>query len=106
MNKKMAKNLDIKDGDWVSISTRRGTIKEKANLVDWICSNVIEVGHGWWFPEKGFERGYGWKELNINVLLDNKPFCSEMDSPSMRGVFCKLSKREYNKWNRYEKSGI
>ena len=53
INKDIAENLGIKDGDWVSISTRRGSIRQKANLVDWIHPNVVEVDYAWWFPEKG-----------------------------------------------------
>ena len=94
INKDVAENLGIKDGDWVSISTRRGSIRQKANLVDWIHPNVVAVDYAWWFPEKGPGKQYGWEESNINVLLDNETFCREMGSPSMRGIFCNISKEE------------
>jgi anaerobic selenocysteine-containing dehydrogenase len=90
-----AEKLGIDEGDWVLISTKRGKVRQKAKLVKWIDPRVVEVDYAWWFPEKGSSNLFGWDESNINVLLDNKPpFNREMGSPSMRGVFCKVSKEE------------
>lgn len=90
-----AEKLGINEGDWVLISTKRGKIRQKAKLVNWIDPRVVEVDYAWWFPEKGSSNLFGWNESNINVLLDNKPpFNREMGSPSMRGVFCKVYKEE------------
>ena len=88
-----AKKLHITEGEWVTISTRRGSIRQRAHLVDWIDPRVVEVDYACWFPQKGPSTLYGWDESNINVLLDNKPpHNREMGSPSMRGVFCKIEK--------------
>ena len=90
-----AGKLGIKDGDWVNISTKRGKIRQKAKLVDWIDSRVVEVDYAWWFPEKEPSGLYGWEESNINILTDDKPpYNREMGSANMRGIFCKVSKEE------------
>ena len=83
----------IQEGDWVFIETRRGRIKQKAHLVDWLDPRVVDVDYGWWYPEASATNQYEWQKSNINVLLDNKPpFNREMGSPSMRGVCCKVYK--------------
>lgn len=93
MHRETAEKMRIQEGDWVHISTRRGKIRQRAHLVDWIDPRVVEVDYGWWYPEKGPGKLYGWEESNINILLDNRPpFNCEMGSPSMRGVSCKISK--------------
>ncbi|MCP4630459.1 MAG: molybdopterin-dependent oxidoreductase [bacterium] len=93
LHSKAAKKLGINEGEWVSISTRRGSIRQKAHLVNWIDPRVVEVDYACWFPNKGPSTLYGWDESNINVLLDNKPpHNREMGSPSMRGIFCKIAK--------------
>ncbi len=90
-----AENLRIKEGDWVSISTKRGKIRQKASLVNWIDPRVVEVDYAWWFPEKEPSTLYGWEESNINILTDDKPpYNREMGSANMRGIFCKVSKEE------------
>jgi len=83
---------DIQDGDWVWIETRRGKIKQKAKVTDGIKSNVINVQHGWWFPEeKGTEYGV-WKS-NANVLTSNKPpYDPAMGTYQLRALLCKVYK--------------
>ena len=95
MHPEATSNLGIKEGDWVFITTKRGTIKQKASLVDWIDPRVVEVDYAWWFPEKSPSSLFGWEESNINILTDDKPpFNREMGSTNMRGIFCKISKVE------------
>ena len=95
INTDTADQSGIKEGDWVYIETRRGKIKQKAHLVDWLDPRVVDVDYGWWFPEGSASNLYRWEASNINVLLDNKPpFNREMGSPSMRGVFCRVFKAE------------
>jgi anaerobic selenocysteine-containing dehydrogenase len=92
---KTAGKLGIKDEDWVNISTKRGKIRQKAKLVDWIDPRVVEVDYAWWFPEKGPTSLFGWEESNINILTDDKPpYNLEMGSANMRGIFCRISKAD------------
>ena len=90
-----AAGLGIGEGDRVYVETPRGRIEQTARLVDWIDPRVVDVDYAWWFPEAADKELLGWDVANLNILLDNKPpFCREMGSPAMRGVFCRVVKRE------------
>ncbi|MBW2609302.1 MAG: molybdopterin-dependent oxidoreductase [Deltaproteobacteria bacterium] len=93
INSKTAENLGIKDDDWIYIENRRGRIKQKAVLTDDLDPRVVIVDYGWWYPEKGAEKLYGWDEANINILTSNEPpYNHEMGSCNMRGLLCKIYK--------------
>jgi len=86
-----AKKLDITDGDWVFIETRRGRIKQKSVLSADIDPRVVGVDFGWWFPEKGLSEMFEWDKSNINMLTsDEPPFSRELGSPTLRGFLCKV----------------
>jgi anaerobic selenocysteine-containing dehydrogenase len=88
-----AAELGIGEGDWVSVATKRGSIRQKAVFSEEIDPKVVGVDYGWWFPEKGAEVQYGWRESNLNILTDNKPpFNREFGSTHLRGILCKISK--------------
>jgi len=90
-----ALSLGIKEDDWVQITTVRGSIRQKAHLLDSLDPRVVEVDYAWWFPEKTADQAYGWQESNINVLTSNRPpFNREMGSANMRGIFCKVERAE------------
>ncbi|MFC1965323.1 molybdopterin-dependent oxidoreductase, partial [Chloroflexota bacterium] len=84
-----AKKLEIDEGDWVYIETKRGRIKQKTALMDNLDPRVVFVDFGWWFPERGPSELYGWAESNINILTDDKPHCRELGTPILRGMLCK-----------------
>lgn len=85
--------LGIREGDWVRIYTKRGSIQQKAVLSEGIEPRVIGVDYAWWFPEKGAENLYGWDESNINILTDDAPpYGMELGTPNLRGVLCKVNK--------------
>jgi anaerobic selenocysteine-containing dehydrogenase len=93
INPETAQRLGIGDGDWVYIETKRGRIKQKANLATDIDPRVVGVDYAWWFPEKGASTLYSWAESNINILTDDKPpFSREMGSSNLRGFLCKVHK--------------
>ena len=82
-----AKELGIRDGDWVRIETVRGSIKHKAKFTQGIHPRVVSATHGWWY-------GYhdGWKEVNINVLTGNEVCDPHVGSPLTRGLLCRVMK--------------
>ncbi|UCE33088.1 MAG: molybdopterin oxidoreductase, partial [Deltaproteobacteria bacterium] len=93
INPQTAQRLGIGDGDWVYIETKRGRIKQKADLSTDIDPRVVGVDYAWWFPEKGPSNLYIWAESNINILTDDKPpFSREMGSSNLRGFLCKVHK--------------
>ncbi len=89
LNSGKAKELGIKDGDWVWIETPRGRVREMARLVDWLHPMVVSAEHGWWYPEKpGPEHGV-W-DSNINVCTDADHCDPIIGSSTMRGVLCRV----------------
>ncbi len=88
-----AEKLDICEGDWVYIETKRGRLEQRATLTTSLDPRVVGVDWAWWFPEKGPSGSYGWTESNINILTDGEPpYNREMGSPNLRGIFCKVYK--------------
>jgi len=83
----------INEGDWVWIATKRGRIKQKAAFSEEIDPRVVGVDYAWWFPEKGAQDQYGWRESNVNMLTDDSaPYSRELGTTNLRGVLCKVYK--------------
>lgn len=87
-----AKGID--DGDWVSISSPRGNVLQKAVITNRVPENVVAADHGWWFPEK--TDNLGWDQSNINILTDNsyKSCDPAMGSTSLRTLLCNVEKAQ------------
>jgi len=82
----------IAEGDWVTIESPRGHVKERAKLTDSIDPRVVVAEHGWWFPEVK-EPGHGWDTANINILTDNSHESMDpvMGATNLRVLLCKLT---------------
>ncbi|MFC1633810.1 molybdopterin-dependent oxidoreductase [Planctomycetota bacterium] len=82
----------ITQGDWVIISSPRGSIRMRALITNDIHPRVINIEHGWWFPEKvGPE--YGIWESNANVLTNSAPpYDPAFGSYQLRGLLCRIEK--------------
>lgn len=88
-----ATRAGISEGDWVSIETTRGTIRQKTKLNNEIDPRVIILSFGWWFPERTDLELAGWKESNLNILTSNDPpYDPAIGSTSLRAVPCRISK--------------
>jgi anaerobic selenocysteine-containing dehydrogenase len=75
-------------GDWVRISSPRGSVLQRAVITDRVPEGVVAAEHGWWFPEQGDD--LGWNRSNINVLTDNSyESCDPaMGATSLRVLLC------------------
>jgi anaerobic selenocysteine-containing dehydrogenase len=88
-----ATHFGINEGDWVSIETKRGTIRQKAKLNKEIDPRVIVLSFGWWFPERKDLELSGWKESNLNILTNSDPpYEPAIGSTSLRAVPCRIYK--------------
>jgi anaerobic selenocysteine-containing dehydrogenase len=89
-----AKERGISQGDGVTITSPRGSITMKALVTEDIAPGVVNVEHGWWFPEKpGPDHGI-W-ESNANVLTNSgPPYDPAFGSYQLRGLLCRLEKTE------------
>jgi anaerobic selenocysteine-containing dehydrogenase len=95
MHAQTASRLMIDEGDWVSIETKRGTIRQKAKLTQEIDPRVVVLSFGWWFPERKDLELSGWKESNLNILTDSgPPYDPAVGSTSLRAVLCRIQKSE------------
>jgi anaerobic selenocysteine-containing dehydrogenase len=90
-----ASRFKIEEGDWVSIETKRGAIRQKARFAGDIDPRVIILSYGWWFPERQDLDLSGWKESNINILTNSDPpYEPAIGSTMLRGVLCRISKAQ------------
>jgi len=88
-----AENMDIREGDWVTIETRQGTIRQKAALNSGINRRVVVAAYGWWFPERKDLELSGWKESNLNILTGNSPpYEPTIGSTNLRAIPCRVGK--------------
>lgn len=87
-----AAKAGIKQGDWVKVSSIRGSIKMKAQVTEDIKPDVINIEHGWWFPEKPGPE-YGIWESNANILTSNQPpYDPAFGTYQLRGLLCRIDK--------------
>jgi thiosulfate reductase / polysulfide reductase chain A len=87
-----AKIHDIVEGNWVWIESPRGKIKQKARITDGINPKVVNVEHGWWFPEDPAP-DYGVWKSNANVLTNMAPpFDPAIGTYQLRALLCKIYK--------------
>jgi anaerobic selenocysteine-containing dehydrogenase len=100
INPQKAQELGIKSGDWCWIETRRGRIRQRANVEPSVDARVIYCQRGWWYPERQEsldEEPFGCLESNVNVLtsVDNEHCDPIGGSWANRGLLCKVYKVSY-----------
>lgn len=87
-----AKKHGIARGDWVIISSPRGSIRQRAALSRDIHPQVIHCEHGWWFPERAGPE-HGAFESNANVLTSQSPpYDPAMGTYQLRALLCRIEK--------------
>ncbi|MDP2643407.1 MAG: molybdopterin-dependent oxidoreductase [Desulfobacterales bacterium] len=86
----MADQLGLKEGDWVTIETKEGKIRQKLSLNKEIDPRVVIAAFGWWFPEDS-SRAFGWNKSNINMLTPSGPdYDVTTGGLALRGIPCKV----------------
>ncbi len=90
MNPKMARKLRLKEGDWVTIETKKGKIKQRLSLNKNLDHRVVMAAFGWWFPEEASTE-FGWRRANINILTSSGPdYDPTTGGVALRGLPCKV----------------
>ena len=93
-----AKALGIVDGDWAYVETKRGVIKQKANITADIHKKVVNVQSHWWFPEQPAQEPWlhGLWESNGNMLTmdDTETLDPITGGWPLRALLCKVYKVE------------
>jgi len=86
-----ARRHGIVTGDWIRISSPRGSIRMRALVTKNIRSGVVSVEHGWWSPEKN-SPDFGFLESNANLLTDNgPPYDPAFGTYQLRGLLCTVN---------------
>ncbi|MCD8316914.1 MAG: molybdopterin-dependent oxidoreductase, partial [Eggerthellaceae bacterium] len=86
-----AAELGIEQGDWCWIESRRGRIRETADLFEGIDPRVIEADHGWWYPELPAPK-HGWDLSNVNILTDQYAQDPHLGTSTLRAYLVKVYK--------------
>ena len=93
LNPATAKKYGLQEGDWITIETHKGKIKQKLVLDPSLDERLVFASFGWWFPEEGSKTLYGFEESNINVLTDaDPPYDGETGAPELGGIPCRVYK--------------
>ncbi len=87
-----ARERGVSNGDWITVASPRGKIRMQAVVTEDIKAGVVNVDHGWWFPERGaFD--FGVFESNANVLTsDAPPYDPAFGSYQLRGLLCNIER--------------
>ncbi len=87
-----ANDSGIANGDWIYVCSPRGKIKMKAVVTKDIRPGVVNIDHGWWFPEKSGP-DFGVWESNANILTSSMPpYDPAFGSYQLRGLLCRIEK--------------
>jgi len=87
-----ASDNGVCNGDWIYVSSPRGRIRMKAAVTKDVKKGVVNIDHGWWFPEKEGP-DFGVWESNANILTSNAPpYDPAFGSYQLRGLLCNISK--------------
>ena len=74
-----AQKHDIKDGDFVEVESKRGSIKIRAKVTDGIKPEVVHIPHG-------------WIEADCNVLTDHEKRDPISGFPGLKSSLCRVRK--------------
>lgn len=66
-----AKQIGVKQGDWVWIESHKGKIRQTVDIFAGIAPDVASADHAWYYPELPAP-DHGWQISNVNVLVDDQ----------------------------------
>jgi anaerobic selenocysteine-containing dehydrogenase len=88
-----ARSRGFQEGDVVHVITEHGRIRMKTCITGNVHPDVVTVDYGWWFPEMGEEKLFGWEESNLNMLTSTEPpFDPVLGTTALRAIPCALEK--------------
>ncbi|EFI33629.1 molybdopterin oxidoreductase [Desulfonatronospira thiodismutans ASO3-1] len=94
VNPETAEELGLENGQWVKVISPQGETRVKLEKSAVMHPRMVDVQHGWWFPEREEARPelFGVFESNANTLcpMDEK-FCSpEIGSWPHSALMCRI----------------
>ncbi|MCI5168599.1 MAG: hypothetical protein D3903_21525, partial [Candidatus Electrothrix sp. GM3_4] len=92
MHPATAARYGVKDEEWIFVRSPRGKAKMQAAVTENIREEVINIDHGWWFPEKEGP-DFGIWDSNANLLTsDQPPYDTAFGTYQLRGLLCRIEK--------------
>lgn len=97
INPKVAKDLNITDGEWVYIENQKDRVKAVAKITPIVPPWIVATPHGWWLPETQGTAPYfyGIWDYNVNNLV---PMGNQADTGFGGGTYrtclCRIKKIE------------
>ncbi|KAA3662003.1 MAG: aminotransferase class V-fold PLP-dependent enzyme, partial [Calditrichaeota bacterium] len=88
LNSEDARERDIKNGDWVRLSSPRGAVKMRAFVTDDIVAGSVEANMGGGGPVGP----KSWQECNINELTDLGQYDAISGFPVYKSLLCQVQK--------------
>lgn len=90
----------VAEGDWVEISTPKGSIRARAVYNDTLAANVVSAQHGWFAPCEeldlpGFPP-FGPGSANLNLVLSQTPSDPISGSSPLRAQICQVTRLAEN----------
>jgi anaerobic selenocysteine-containing dehydrogenase len=86
MHPDTAAKYKLKDGEMITIESRKGRIQQRLKTADYIHPKVVMAAFGWW-DTWAEDNEFNWRKYNINVLSDgDKPNCPATGSVQLRGI--------------------
>jgi anaerobic selenocysteine-containing dehydrogenase len=94
INPETARSLNIEDGEWVHVVTRRGRIEQKTSYFEHIKPEVVHIPHGFWYGKDDSKADIeeGWNKINVNQLTDNENLCPATASVPTKAMLCRVEK--------------
>ena len=94
MHPDTAKDLGLKEGNWIYIETVKGRVKQRLAYDPDLDPRIVVTSFGWWFPEE--KTGvFGWDKSNINVLTRSEPpYDPGIGTSDLRGIPCRVVRYE------------
>ncbi len=94
LHPEQARQHGIATGDWIRISSPRGSIRMQALVTENIRPGVVSIEHGWWFPEQEGP-DFGIWESNANLLTaSGPPYDPAFGTYQLRGLLCRVDKEK------------
>jgi len=94
MHPQDAECRDIRDGEWVLIQSRVGTIRIPVSCSEDIMRGVISIPHGWGHQMEGVQLGIAKEHagVSVNILTDDYFLDTLSGNAALNGVPVALSK--------------
>jgi len=92
MNPSTAEESGLKEGDWITIETNKGRVKQILSLDPDLDPKLVHASFGWWFPEEKDDL-FQFRKSNLNILTESDgPYDQVTGCLEFGGIPCRVYK--------------